>query len=126
MSFKRIHNITGWIVCIIACAVYIMTMEATGSLWDCGEFASSAYKLQVPHSPGAPFFVLIGRLFMAPFDADHAATGINLMSALASGFTILFLFWSITHFARKLVMKNGGELTSNKIYGIMAAGIVGS
>lgn len=126
MSFKRINNITGWIVCIIACAVYIMTMEATGSLWDCGEFASSAYKLQVPHSPGAPFFVLIGRLFMAPFDADHAATGINLMSALASGFTILFLFWSITHFARKLVMKNGGELTSDKIYGIMAAGIVGS
>lgn len=126
MSFKRINNITGWIVCIIACAVYIMTMEATGSLWDCGEFASSAYKLQVPHSPGAPFFVLIGRLFMAPFDADHAATGINLMSALASGFTILFLFWSITHFARKLVMKNGGELTSEKIYGIMAAGIVGS
>ena len=92
MSFKRINNITGWVVCIIACAVYIMTMEATGSLWDCGEFASSAYKLQVPHSPGAPFFVLIGRLFMAPFDADHAATGINLMSALASGFTILFLF----------------------------------
>ena len=126
MSFKRINNITGWIVCIIACAVYIMTMEATGSFWDCGEFASSAYKLQVPHSPGAPFFVLIGRLFMAPFDADHAATGINLMSALASGFTILFLSWSITHFARKLVMKNGGELTSEKIYGIMAAGIVGS
>ena len=126
MSFKRINNITGWIVCIIACAVYIMTMEATGSLWDCGEFASSAYKLQVPHSPGAPLFVLIGRLFMAPFDADHAATGINLMSALASGFTILFLFWSITHFARKLVVKAGGELTSEKIYGIIAAGVVGS
>jgi hypothetical protein len=126
MSFKRINNITGWIVCIIACAVYIMTMEATGSLWDCGEFASSAYKLQVPHSPGAPFFVLIGRLFMAPFDADHAATGINLMSALSSGFTILFLFWSITHFARKLVVKGGGELTTEKIYGIIAAGVVGS
>ncbi|MEP7255799.1 MAG: DUF2723 domain-containing protein [Ferruginibacter sp.] len=126
MSFKRINNITGWIVCIIACAVYIMTMEATGSLWDCGEFASSAYKLQVPHSPGAPFFVLIGRLFMAPFDANHAATGINLMSALSSGFTILFLFWTITHFARKLVMKNGGELTNEKIYGIIAAGVVGA
>ncbi|MEO7306352.1 MAG: DUF2723 domain-containing protein [Ferruginibacter sp.] len=126
MSFKRINNITGWIVCIIACAVYIMTMEATGSLWDCGEFASSAYKLQVPHSPGAPFFVLIGRLFMAPFGADSAATGINLMSALSSGFTILFLFWSITHFARKLVTKDGSELTNEKIYGIMAAGIVGA
>lgn len=126
MSFKRINNITGWIICIIACAVYIMTMEATGSLWDCGEFASSAYKLQIPHPPGAPLFVLIGRLFMVPFDADHAATGINLMSALASGFTILFLFWSITHFARKLVMKGATELTNEKIYGIMAAGIVGA
>jgi hypothetical protein len=126
MSFKRINNITGWIVCIIACAVYIMTMEATGSLWDCGEFASSAYKLQIPHPPGAPLFVLIGRLFMVPFDAAHAATGINLMSALASGFTILFLFWSITHFARKLVTKDGTELTNEKIYGVMAAGIVGA
>ena len=126
MSFKRINNITGWIVCIIACAVYIMTMEATGSLWDCGEFASSAYKLQIPHPPGAPLFVLIGRLFMAPFDPAHAATGINLMSALASGFTILFLFWSITHFARKIILKNGGELNTSNIFGIMAAGVVGA
>ncbi len=126
MSFKRINNITGWIVCIIACAVYIMTMEATGSLWDCGEFLSSAYKLQIPHPPGAPLFVLIARLFMAPFDANHAATGGNLMSALSSGFTILFLFWSITHFARKLVMKAGGELTNEKILSIMAAGTVGA
>ena len=126
MSFKRINNITGWIVCIIACAVYIMTMEATGSLWDCGEFASSAFKLQVPHSPGAPFFVLIGRLFMAPFGPENAATGINLMSALSSGFTILFLFWTITHFGRKLVTKDGSEFTIEKIYGVMAAGVVGA
>ena len=126
MNFKRINNITGWAICIIACTVYIMTMEATGSFWDCGEFASSAYKLQIPHPPGAPLFVLIGRLFMAPFDAHHAATGINLMSALASGFTILFLFWSITHFARKIVTKGGAELTNDKIFGIMAAGVVGA
>lgn len=126
MSFKRINNITGWIVCIIACSVYIMTMEASGSFWDCGEFASSAYKLQIPHPPGAPMFVLIGRIFMAPFDPLHAATGINLMSALASGFTILFLFWSITHFARKIVTRNGSELTNDKIFGIMAAGVVGA
>ncbi len=125
MNFKRINNITGWVVCIIACAVYIMTMEATGSFWDCGEFASSAYKLQIPHPPGAPLFVLIGRLFMAPFDPQHAATGINLMSALASGFTILFLFWTITHFARKIVQKDGTPLTNDKIIGIMAAGVVG-
>lgn len=126
MNFKRINNITGWIVCIIACAVYIMTMEATGSLWDCGEFLSSAYKLQIPHPPGAPLFVLIARLFMVPFDPQHAATGGNLMSALASGFTILFLFWSITHFARKLVTKDGSELTNEKMFGIMAAGVVGA
>ena len=109
MNFKRVDNISGWIVCIIACTVYIMTMEATGSFWDCGEFASSAYKVQIPHPPGAPLFVLIGRLFMAPFDPHHAATGINLMSALASGFTILFLYWSITHFAKKLVQKGNEE-----------------
>ncbi|MEI7470853.1 MAG: DUF2723 domain-containing protein [Chitinophagaceae bacterium] len=126
MSFKRINNITGWLVFIIASAVYIMTMEATGSFWDCGEFASSAYKLQIPHPPGAPLFVLIGRLFMAPFDPSHAATGINLMSALASGFTILFLFWSITHFARKMVNKDGLELSNDKVFGIMAAGVVGA
>ncbi|MEP7238667.1 MAG: DUF2723 domain-containing protein [Ferruginibacter sp.] len=126
MSFKRINNITGWIVCIIACTVYIMTMEATGSLWDCGEFASSAFKLQVPHSPGAPFFVLLGRLFMAPFGPAHAATGINLMSALSSGFTILFLFWTITHFGRKLVTKDGSEFTKEKMYGVIAAGVVGA
>jgi hypothetical protein len=126
MSFKRINNITGWLVCIIACGVYILTMEKNGSLWDCGEFASSAYKLQVPHSPGAPFFVLIGRLFMAPFGPANAATGINLMSALSSGFTILFLFWTITHFAKKLVSKAGEVLDGGKIAAIIAAGVVGA
>jgi hypothetical protein len=126
MNFKRINNITGWLICIIACSVYIMTMEASGSLWDCGEFASSAYKLQIPHPPGAPLFVLIGRLFMAPFDPSNAATGINLMSALASGFTILFLFWSITHFARKIVQKDGAAMTNDKIFAVMAAGVVGA
>ncbi len=125
MNFKRINNIAGWLVCLVACSVYIMTMEATGSLWDCGEFASSAYKLQIPHSPGAPLFVLIGRLFMAPFDPQHAATGINLMSALASGFTILFLFWTITHFAKKLVAKNNAVPTTQQTISIIAAGVVG-
>ncbi|MEO6734389.1 MAG: DUF2723 domain-containing protein [Ferruginibacter sp.] len=126
MTFKRINNITGWIVCLIACTVYIMTMEATGSFWDCGEFASSAYKLQIPHPPGAPLFVLIGRLFMVPFDPQHAATGINLMSALSSGFTILFLFWSITHFAKKLVRTGTTELTGEQTFAVMAAGAVGA
>ena len=126
MNFKRINNITGWAICLIACTVYIMTMEANGSFWDCGEFASSAYKLQVPHPPGAPLFVLLGRLFMAPFDPQHAATGINLMSALSSGFTILFLFWSITHFAKKMVRNNNEAFTGQQIFAIMAAGSVGA
>src|SRR5665647_2113930 len=73
MSFKKINNITGWAICIIACIVYLMTMEATGSFWDCGEFASSAYKLQIPHPPGAPLFILLGRLFMIPFSNPDSA-----------------------------------------------------
>lgn len=137
MNFNRINNITGWLVCLIACTVYIMTMEATGSFWDCGEFVSSCYKLQIPHPPGAPLFVLMGRLFTIPFDPKHAATGVNLMSALASGFTILFLFWSITHFARKIIQKdaaadgdmsaaNTDNLRADQIFSIMAAGVVGA
>jgi len=128
MSFKRINNITGWAICIIACIVYLLTMEATGSFWDCGEFASSAYKLQIPHPPGAPLFVLLGRLFMIPFsNPANAILGLNSMSALMSGFTILFLFWSITHFARKIVERdNPNVLTGNQIFSIMAAGVVGA
>jgi hypothetical protein len=126
MSFKRINNITGWAVCIIACTVYLMTMEATGSFWDTGEFISSAFKLQIPHPPGAPLFVLLGRLFTIPFDGKHAATGVNTMSALASGFTILFLFWTITHFARKVVQKNNEDLNGQQIFSIMAAGVIGA
>ncbi|HEY5405531.1 MAG TPA: DUF2723 domain-containing protein [Ginsengibacter sp.] len=128
MSFKKINNITGWAICVIACIVYLMTMEATGSFWDCGEFASSAYKLQIPHPPGAPLFILLGRLFMIPFsDPNKAILGLNSMSALMSGFTILFLFWSITHFARKILEKNNpNPLTNGQIFSIMAAGTVGA
>ena len=126
MSFKKINNLTGWVVCIFACSVYLLTMEATGSFWDCGEFGSSCYKLQIPHPPGAPLFVLMGRIFTLPFDGKHAATGVNTMSALASGFTILFLFWSITHFARKIVQKGDDILTKGELFMIMAAGVVGA
>ncbi|MBW8687281.1 glycosyltransferase family 117 protein [Chitinophaga rhizophila] len=126
MNFKRTNNIVGWVICIIACTVYIMTMEATGSLWDCGEFISSAYKVQVPHPPGAPLFVLLGRLFTIPLEPSQAALGVNLMSALSSGFTILFLFWTITHFARRLMVKNVAEITREQMIAIMGAGIVGA
>ncbi|SEW45006.1 Amino acid transporter [Chitinophaga sp. YR573] len=126
MNFKRTNNIVGWVICIIACTVYLMTMEATGSLWDCGEFISSAYKVQVPHPPGAPLFVLLGRLFTMFLKPSQAALGVNAMSALASGFTILFLFWTITHFARRLMVKNGEPISGEKMIAIMGAGAVGA
>src|SRR3954454_7275907 len=107
MSYNRINNLAGWMVCAIACTVYLLTAEAGGSLWDCGEFVSSAYKLQIPHPPGAPLFVLMGRLFifLSGNDPATAAKAVNVMSAMVSGFTILFLFWTITHFAKKLIQK---------------------
>lgn len=129
MNFKRINNITGWIVCLIACTVYVLTTEAGGSLWDCGEFVSSAFKLQIPHPPGAPLFVLLGRFFIILFgdDALTAAKAVNVMNALASGFTILFLFWTITHFARRIIYTNTSTpITGKQIWSIMGAGIVGA
>ena len=128
MNFNKTNNIVGWIVCVFACAVYIMTMEATGSFWDCGEFVSSCYKLQIPHPPGAPLFVLMGRFFIILFgdSPTTAARAVNFMSATTSGFSILFLFWSITHFARKLVQKANTELTGQQLFTIMSAGIVGA
>src|ERR1700743_1623491 len=106
-SFRRLNLITGWTGVLSACTVYILTMEPTGSFWDCGEFVSSCYKLQIPHTPGAPLFILLGRLFIVLFgDNPHtAARGVNFMSAIASGLSILFLFWTITHFARKIVLQ---------------------
>lgn len=128
MSFNRINNIVGWVITAIACSVYIMTAEAGGSLWDCGEFISSCLKLQIPHPPGAPLFVIIGRVFIIFFGDNPltAAKAVNVMSALASGFTIMFLFWTITHFARKIVQKGSDVLNGNQIFSIMAAGTVGA
>jgi hypothetical protein len=129
MEFKKINNWTGWIVTLIACSVYVMTTEAASSFWDCGEFISSAYKLQIPHPPGAPMFVLLGRFFIILFGDNPftAAKAVNTMSALASGFTIMFLFWTITHFAKRMVEKKSGEaLNSFQIILVMGAGIVGA
>ncbi|MEJ7736617.1 MAG: DUF2723 domain-containing protein [Chitinophagaceae bacterium] len=126
MNFNKVNNITGWVVCAIACLVYILTMEATASLWDAGEFISSTFKMQVPHPPGAPLFVILGRLFIVLFGGSNPARAVNLMSALCSGFTILFLFWTITHFARKIMINNGGDLTKQNLFSIMSAGVVGA
>ncbi|MBC6489343.1 DUF2723 domain-containing protein [Flavihumibacter stibioxidans] len=126
MNFNKVNNIVGWIVCAIACSVYLLTMEATASLWDTGEFISSVYKLQIPHPPGAPLFVLLGRLFVVVFGGSNPAIAVNIMSALSSGFTILFLFWTITHFAKKLVSPGGVVPTSQQTFAIMSAGAVGA
>jgi hypothetical protein len=128
MNFKKVNNITGWFVFAIAMATYFFTREARGSLWDCGEFVSSAYKVQLPHPPGAPMFVLLGRFFIILFGNSPmaAANAVNLMSAIASAATILFLFWSITHFARKLFVNVGEELNNSQLITTMGAGIVGA
>jgi hypothetical protein len=129
MQFKKINNIAGWLICIIACTVYVLTAEAGGSFWDCGEFVSSCFKLQIPHPPGAPLFVLMGRVFIVLFGDNPltAAKAVNIMNALASGFTILFLFWTITHFARRIANVSTGEtVTRAQAWSIIGAGVVGA
>ncbi len=128
MKFNRVNNIAGWLVFAIACTVYLLTMEASASFWDCGEFISACYKLQIPHPPGAPLFVMLGRVFIIFFGDNpaNAARAVNSMSAIVSGFTILFLFWSVTHFARKMVQKNNEPLSRQQMVTIIGAGAVGA
>ena len=130
MNYKRLNDLTGWAVWLIASIVYLLTIEPTASFWDCGEFIASAYKLEVGHPPGAPMFMLIARLFSMFFPAVYAATAVNVMSALASSFTILFLFWSITHMARKLAAsrlpEGVTELTEGQCIAVLASGAVGA
>ncbi|WP_085537468.1 glycosyltransferase family 117 protein [Massilibacteroides vaginae] len=126
-KYKLINNTLGWLSFLIASCVYLMTMEPTASFWDCGEFISSAYKLEVGHPPGAPFFMLTANLFtQLASDPSQVALMVNTMSALFSGLTILFLFWSITHLARKVVVKNEQEMTTAQLITIMGSGLVGA
>ena len=127
LSFKLINRVTGWVTFVIASMTYILTAESTASLWDCGEFITTSVGLQVGHPPGAPLFMIISRLF-AIFDpsADTQAYMINCMSAICSGLTILFLFWSITHLARKLIVKEGEEMTMGQMFAILGASLIGS
>ncbi len=124
-QYKRTNRIIGWITFLIAATVYLMTIEPTTSFWDCGEFITTAYKLEVGHPPGAPFFMILGRFFTLFSRPENTALMINMMSGLASAFTIMFLFWTITHLAKKLVIRNGA-FSSEKTAGIMAAGFVGA
>lgn len=128
MNFKKVNNITGWAVFILSLLVFALSREARGSLWDCGEFVASAYKVQLPHPPGAPLFVLLGRFFIILFgnNGNTAASAVNFMSALASAATILFLFWTVTHFARKMFVKVGEDLTASQIVTTMIAGVLGA
>ena len=129
MSFQKTNNITGWFAFAIALLTYWLTFEETASYWDCGEFIAVAYKLEVSHPPGAPLFMLLGRMFsfLAMGDVTKVAYWINFMSVLASAFTILFLFWSITLFGRKIMgVKKDSELTEGQIWTLMGAGLVGS
>lgn len=127
LSYKLINNVAGWLTFIIASIVYLLTIEPTASLWDCGEFITTAVGLQVGHPPGAPLFMIISRLFaiFAP-SPEMQSVMINSMSALASAVTILFLFWTISHLARKLVIKDSGECTLGQLIAIMGASFVGS
>src|SRR5688500_10747005 len=127
-NFQKVNNITGWAVFTIALAVYWLTMEETASYWDCGEFIAVSYKLEVPHPPGAPLFLLIGRIFsfLSFGDVTQVAYWINFTSVLSSAFTILFLFWSIVLFGRKLLkITNAQELSNNTLL-LMGAGAVGA
>ncbi|MDR1652539.1 MAG: DUF2723 domain-containing protein, partial [Prevotellaceae bacterium] len=126
--YKLFNNIFGWLAFAVAAFTYLSTIEPTGSFWDCGEFISSAYKFDVGHPPGAPFFMLLGKFFtlFASGSAQVAAL-VNSMSALCSAFTILFLFWTITHLARKIVIKNEEtDFTPANIIAIIGTGLTGA
>ncbi|HYW95803.1 MAG TPA: DUF2723 domain-containing protein [Bacteroidales bacterium] len=126
-SFRSFNLITGWIIFIIAAVVYLMTIEPTASFWDCGEFITSSYKLEVGHPPGAPFFMVLGNFFMIfTSNAAKVSVAMNSMSALASAFAILFLFWTITHLARKIILVNDDDYTLPRILAVMGAGAVGA
>ncbi|MGM0647725.1 MAG: protein O-mannosyl-transferase family [Bacteroidota bacterium] len=129
MHYQKLNNLIGWAVFIIASLVYILTVEPTASFWDCGEYIATAYKLQVGHPPGAPLFQMIGRFFslFAFGDLSKVALMVNLMSALASSFSVLFLFWIITYFAKKIITNyyKSSIGTAEKIM-IFGSGAVGA
>jgi hypothetical protein len=125
ISFQRANIILGWFMFMAATAVYMMTLEPTMPFWDCGEFIASAYKLEVGHPPGAPLFMLIARLFSAFVGVENVPYAINSLSAVSSGATIMFLFWTITHLAKKMVDKDG-DSGDNKNLIIFAAGLIGA
>ena len=131
MNYQKINNILGWSAFLVAAIVYTLTLEPTASFWDCGEFISAAFKLQVVHQPGAPLFLMIGRIFslLAGDDLSRVAYWVNMSSALASAATILFLFWTITALTKKIFLRSNGsneKLTPTQLIIIMGSGMVGA
>lgn len=126
-QYKKLNLIFGWLSFFISAAVYTLTIEPTASFWDCGEFISTSFKLLVGHPPGAPFFMIMGRFFsLFASDPGQVAVMINIMSALASAFTILFLFWTITHLARKIMIDGVEQPEEWRTWAVMGAGFVGA
>lgn len=126
-NYKFYNNIAGWLVFLVAAITYLSTIEPTASFWDCGEFITSAFKLEVGHPPGAPLFMILGHFFsLFSFgNPANVAKVINMLSALASAFTILFLYWSITHIAKRIITKSK-ELTEGQLIAVIGSGIVGA
>ena len=128
MNYTKVNNIIGWVCFFIATITYVLTLEPSASFWDCGEFIASAFKMQVVHQPGAPLFLMIQRFFslLAMGDTTKIAYFMNFGSAVASGATILFLFWTITALAKKVLVKKGEEISIGTLISIMGAGVVGA
>jgi hypothetical protein len=128
MNYSKVNNVVGWLCFFIATITYILTLEPSASFWDCGEFIASAYKMQVVHQPGAPLFLMIQRFFsiFAGSDVTKIAYWMNIGSAVSSGATILFLFWTVTAFAKKIVVKADNNLSTAGLITIMGAGAVGA
>ena len=126
-QYRTVNNLMGWLTFIIAATVYCLTIEPTASFWDCPEFITTGYKLEVGHPPGAPFFMLMANLFTQfASDVTTVAKMVNYMSALMSGACILFLFWSITHLVRKLIITDENNITKGQLVTIMGSGLVGA
>jgi len=125
-NFRRLNTITGWVLFAVSAFVYLLTIEPTVSFWDCGEFILSSFRLQVGHPPGAPLFLMIGRIatLFALGDVSKVAMMMNALSAICSGFAIMFLFWTITHLVRKVY--NTGDETVSSYIPILGSGIIGA
>ncbi|MDT3402195.1 glycosyltransferase family 117 protein [Mucilaginibacter terrae] len=128
MLYNKINNLLGWLCFGTAAITYTLTLEPSVSFWDCGEFISCAYRLQVSHQPGYPLFAMIGKAFSLLSMGDNTKVPYftNMASALASAATVMFLFWTITALAKKLMVKRGGNPTPHNQKLIMAAGLVGA